>query len=446
MKINPFEIVNVVLVMLLMLLMKRERNVETLLIVLFAYGSLHFAFSAMLLISNDSYNLLNAIHYEGSGLLARLSTLVLLGSVFYLLYLKVRKVVSGERKILKIFSLLMGIILIGLIFSFKFGNWLQLKNVVSIEIMLALLFVGFIGVRNGSTLNMKSLHAWIVVGLIILSVANMIAVYEVFSHRSWAGTLESSGAMVYRASSILFNPNLYAFWASLVYIGCAYGMHAYQKHQKLMLYGMIMAAMALYFSGSRSACYLLVGLLFISTLLMKERLRWVPFIVLLLTMLAIYIGSSWFVQLFVDDHEGWHEIALLGTRFAAAPLHLINYLLMLAGITDNVPAEIVQSIEGRFLGEGPDSGWLTLYQDVGWIGLAAVICAVCTLVVWGVRVYMAHPSASSVYALAILFYCIFMGFVMKFQIFPVWLFVGLVLIPCLVFWRQNTLPNFSLRD
>ena len=441
MKINAIELINVLIVMWFIFVMKRQRDVTTLLLILFAYGSLHFAFAAIFLASNDSYNLLNAIHYEGSGVLARLSTMTLLVIVFVLLGQNARRELKNEKKILWHFSLVMAVVLIGYFLSFRLGDGLQFKNVVSIQVMLALLFMGFVGLRDAVALNSKSYYAWIVIGLIIFGFTNIIAIYEVFSHRSWAGTLESSGAMVYRASSILFNPNLYAFWACLVYLGCAYGMHTYTENRKLMLWGMVLASIAIYFSGSRSAGYLLLVVLIIPTLLMKERVRWVPLMVLPLTMLTVYVGAAWLAPALTSRSEGWHEIALLGERFAAAPIYLIKYILRLTG----VPIEIVLSIEGRFVGEGRDSGWLVLYQDVGWLGLFSVILASCMLVVWGVRAYIAHPSPSSVYALAILFYCLLTGFVMRFQIFPVWLFISIVLIPCLVFWRQLSLPVLHIR-
>ena len=114
-------------------------------------------------------------------------------------------------------------------------------------------------------------------------------------------------------------------------------------------------------------------------------------------------------------------------------------------ITGGIPVQVVESIEGRFVSGGADSGWLVLYQDVGWFGLGAVILAVCMLVAWGVRICISHPSPSSVYALAVLCYCLVIGFVMRFQIFPIWLFISLVLIVCLALWRQFEISALRIR-
>ena len=225
-----------------------------------------------------------------------------------------------------------------------------------------------------------------------------------------------------------------------------------------MLWSMVLASIAIYFSGSRSSGYLLLGILFIPTLLIKKQFHWLPLIILPLTMLTIYAGAAWLVPPFVSSSVGWLKVALLGERFAETPVQLVNYALMKSdflrsftngitgGITGGITVQIVESIEGRFVGEGRDAGWLILYQDVGWFGLGAVILAVCMLVARGVRICISHPSPSSVYALAVLCYCLVIGFVMRFQIFPIWLFISLVLIVCLALWRQFEISALRIRS
>ena len=441
MKIHAVEIVNLLIVVGLLAIMKQRRDVATLLIILFFYGMLHFAFAALALTSSESANLLVVMHQEGGGTLAKISTLVLLGSIFFVLfghahngYLTIKR---NEKKIIIGTLFGMAALLCGYFFNIRQSDGLQLKNVASIESMFAFLLVGFIGLVGSNPLNTESIYKWFLGGLFILFVADGIAFYEIFWHHSWAGTLESSGAMVYRASSILFNPNLFAFWASFVYLGCAYGMHAYNGNQKIMLMGMILASIAIYLSGARSAGYLLLGVLFISVLLLRKRINWWSLIIFPLTMLTIYFGIKWFVMPVFQNDKGWHEIVLLGDRFAASPLYLINYALFKFGYLANVPVEISLSIEGRFVGDGRDSGWLVLYQDVGLVGTIAMLW-MCTMSFWwAVRSYIATHSMSSVYALMILCYCVMTGLVMRMQIFPVWLFISVFLAPCLVLWSRD---------
>lgn len=451
MKFNAIEIINVLIVILLLNVILRRRDVATLLLALFAYGTLHFSFAAIALATHESASLLVELHTEGSGALAELSTLSLLGIVLAMLSMFaydtwLRNRTSGRKVVLHIL-LAMGVVFCGYLLNLRQGDWLQLKNVISIEVMLSLLMVGFLGATSIDRLNAAKIHAWMVGGLLILCVTDCIAIYEVFAQQSWAGTLESSGAMVYRASSILFNPNLFAFWASLVYLACAYGMHEWKECRGIMLWGMFLAAVAIYFSGSRSVGFLLLGALFFSSVLLKGRANWLPLMILPLTMLAIYAVAAWVVAPLFPGKGGWNEIAMLGERFAVAPLYLVNYVLKLVGATDivpftDVPHEVAVSIEGRFEGETCDAGWMVLYHDVGWMGTAAMLWICLISLLWGVRTYLAERSAGSVYALATLCCCLMTGFVMRFQIFPVWLFMGVVLIPCLVFWARsvNSIP------
>jgi len=85
MEVNMFEIVNVLIIIFLLLIVARSCDATTLLLVLFTYGTLHFSFSAISLISNDSANILILEHVNGSQILAKLSALLLLGLVFFLL-------------------------------------------------------------------------------------------------------------------------------------------------------------------------------------------------------------------------------------------------------------------------------------------------------------------------------------------------------------------------
>lgn len=482
MQINTFEFINIIIALFFIALIRRQRDTITLLIILFFYGSLHFSFGSVALATKDSASLLIALHNEGGGILAKFSTLLLLGVVLILLGRQAHNSCSDKLKDSVLFSpislrriaswilgrvvwvvkqwdihaskveahllLVMATVFCGYFLKIRIGDWLQLKNVISIEIMLVLVMAGYLALTGVRTYNAKLTYLWVMSGLLILFISDCIAFYEVLTHQSWAGTLESSGGMVYRASSILFNPNLFGFWASLVYLGCAYGTHAYKRLWKMMVLGMVLAAIGIYLSGSRSACYLLLGVLLIPPLLIRERLNWLPLIALPLIMLAIY-GVAWLVTPFNSSSVAG-EIALLGERFAATPLNMINYVLSQTEAPTSVPArvsvEVVQSIEGRFTGGLIDAGWLVLYQDVGKLGMGAVVWSCSMLIVWGIRVCISRQSSTSVYAFAALCYCLLIGFSMRFQIFPVWLFFSIVIVACLALWRQLPLPAVRLRS
>ena len=237
MKINVFELTNVLLVIFLFFILTRKRDVATLLMVLFVYGTLHFAFAAIALTTNGSASLFTALHNEGGGVLAKLSNLSLLGVVFVLLSVHAYHAFwlsqRSDNKIVLYVIVVMGALLCGYVPNIRQGDWLQLKNVISLEAMLTFVLIGFLATNGVQTTNVAKFYPWLLGGLLILGVADCIAIYEVLTHKTWAGTHDRSGAMVYRASSILFNPNLFGFWAGLVYLGCAYGMHTYKVHRKM---------------------------------------------------------------------------------------------------------------------------------------------------------------------------------------------------------------------
>lgn len=445
MSFNVIEITNVLIVIVLFYVIYRRRDAGSLLWVLFYYCTLHFSFAIFPLFSSEHTLLLGNLHLKGGGWLAEMSALSLLICVFYLLsrhaYATYSQSLVSEKRVVHL--ILAGMIAVfgGYIINLRPGDLLQLKNTVSIEAMLFLLMVGFLGLRGRQVPGKMDAYFWIVPGLGILSLMVCVSVFEVVSHRSWAGTLETSGAMVYRASATLFNPNLLGIWASLVYLGCAFHMFESKKDQKLMMLGMMLASCAIYVTGSRSAILLLILLLIaafmITIMVTREKLRWVPLMILPMTVISIYASVHWLIIPFVADTVGWHEIELLALRFAATPKYLVYYGLMMLGYEVQVPVEIAISMEGRFIGAGTgagDGGWIALYNDIGWLGMIAIV-GLCLLALFrGFISCFSKHYVANVYALAVLCYCLLIGFGMRFQIFPVWVLISIMLTPCLIRW------------
>ena len=149
-------------------------------------------------------------------------------------------------------------------------------------------------------------------------------------------------------------------------------------------------------------------------------------------MLFLYFSVKFLIKYAIESDNGFDEFILLGERFFFAVQYLVSYIKM----DSNLPIEIKTSIEGRYNGDGCDSGWMVLYQDAG-LGGAISIIYLCFIFFWlAWRSYIATHSIASVYALMILCFCILTGLVMRIQIFPVWLFIGVFLIPCLIYWSK----------
>ena len=457
MKVNDFEVINPIIDIILFLILMRKRDPMTLMLVLFTYGTMHFSFATIALISNDSAKLLVTMHQEGGGILAKLSAILCVVGVYILLgkyaflRLKSNKLSLNAKKILFFTIFLMGALICGYFLNIRQGDSLQLKNVFSIEALLTLLLFGFLSLEENKLLTHFgfNINKWFLGGVFILFLADCLSFYEVFWRHAWAWTHESSGQNVYRASFTLFNPNLLAFWASLIYIGCAYAMHTQMKYRKIMMLSMILASVTIFFSGSRSVGLLLLGMLVILPLLLRKRFYWFPLMIFFSVILTIYTTSALLFKIFMRGNDGWSSIFFLGQRLITTPLDLYNYAIWmianklhhlpfeLSFEVKGLPSELKESINGRLSGAVPDSGWLVLYRDVGWIGTIPMLIACLMIFFWAARIYAANRSIESVYALIIFLFCILIGFVMRIQIFAVWLFISIFLVPCLVLWSKT---------
>jgi hypothetical protein len=229
-------------------------------------------------------------------------------------------------------------------------------------------------------------------------------------------------------------------WCAILVIGFAYLFHQGNAPVWISLLGMSLSFAGIYLSGSRSAGFLVLFLLIGIALLMRTRhlvIRWAPIALMLLIFCIIGFGAEWASQSFPGQQKSWHAIALLGYRFVSYPWQLISYGLNQFALPSGlvVPEHISISIEGRFTGELRDSGWLVLYDDTGWIGAISVAVLWCVFCYWGIRAYLREPGLISIYALAFLLFSIGVGVVMRFQTFPLAIFIAIILAPCIRYWR-----------
>jgi len=221
-----------------------------------------------------------------------------------------------------------------------------------------------------------------------------------------------------------------------------------------MLGGMFLASIAMYLSGSRSAGFVLLAVLIIPTLLIKGRSRWLPLLVAPSSVLSFYVFVAFIVKPILPNNAGIQGLLALSERFTYAPLQILHYISSFdifrgfpglgsfnnyfSSLIDKSASDLaVSSIIGRFQGGGVDSGWIALYQDTGLIGLVAMAWLFLTFSWWGLRSYYTTKSISSVYTLSILISCMMIGLVLRIQVFPVWLFVAVMLILSIVFCNPS---------
>lgn len=429
MTINLIELINLLIVFCLFVFIFRTRT-NGWLIACFVYGSLYFTYSAIPLLVGSTFEDINAVHMKGSGLVVKATTILFL-ICFFISMIKRYGLVTINNRLAIFISSLMITIFLGYLHNYRVNDTLQFQNIAAIEILLGISLFGFMEARyKGSKLVLNQSH-YVMINLLLI-VSAIIGFYEVFSHKSWAYTVESSGDYIYRASSIFFNPNLYGFWTGLIYLGFSYYLKFTQRAVdfKNIISGMILASIGMYLSGSRSFMLILIGLLFLSALLSTNKnksYRWTPLLVILFTFLTVYLFAKINI---LYGATSWKSLALLGERLFNTPFNLANYLVSKFVHIDMftpVSSQVELSIQGRLLGAMSDSGFITLTYDAGLLGLIAMLSLYVILLLDGVHRYVYHPGELNIYLIAILLFIIFSGMVMRFQIFPVCILDGVVL-------------------
>lgn len=439
--INIIELLNIIILMFMVFLILRIKNTVELFAILFLYGTLHFSFGVLPLASQDATEPLRKLHIDGGGLIANATAIILFLATLFMLCRKNIKSYTNPLADIKStptqISLIMLMVALGYLCNYRSGDWMQLKNVIFMEAMLGFLLVGFIAIVSVRRTAFVNIYFWALGGILLLIIVNTIACYEVASHKSWANTQEHSGIIVYRASGTLFNPNLLAFWASLAYLLCAFISVKINKHKKLMFTGMVLASVTIYLSGSRTVAFLLLLSLTFPIIPYKNKLDYRGLLTFPITISLIYAVSAYLSKY----HNFAFELKKLGHRFAVAPVYLLNYILDKLGFSyleeTGVPMEVSTSIEGRFNGGLIDSGWLVLHDDIGLIGLIPIILYCVLLTRKGFNVCKSSTEISHIYIFSIFLISILIGTVMRFQIYPVWLFIGITTIAYLVFLEKR---------
>jgi hypothetical protein len=455
MQINFTELLNVIIALALFGLALRDK-INGYLIALFAYGSLYFSHTAFLLVSGAPLTDISNMHAtgQGAGILAKVSTMIFLTAIISQPINHIYKNKLHNVNLIYIFSVALLFISLGYYFNIRSGDWLQVQNVISIQVMLLLILLGY--TASGKNSFERLTERKIIAGRIVfLAVAVAVAAYELFSDRAWSGTLYASGLRANRASSIFYNPNLYAFWAALIYLIFSFFYHNTVKHRFWIYTGMLLSAVSICLSGGRSSALILFLILVGLGLAVKGRhieYRWAPLVVLIIFFVFLYLLSLTALKIGFSGQIGWQSLILLVERIAVAPFEVMKYIFYKLSLelgpfsisngvysvsSEDVSPQIAESIEGRLTSTNSDSSYITLFKDAGWLGLGTLIASWIVLITLSVRKILININVFSIYSFCVLIYFILSGFSMRFQVFPVWLFVGVGLVPCLIYWRKS---------
>ena len=402
---------------------------------LFAYCSLHFTFAAMPMLTGESIENIVNLHIKGGGVLSKAAASSVIVAFLVVIYTKSSVLTKGVGLALAVSLLLL---MVGYLLNLRVGDWMQLKNVAATG-LVAVMLASMALVQLEFKQPVKERYIAFLIALLVTML--VVAFFEIYTLRTWATFVDSKGVMVRRSSALLFNPNLYGLWSAIV--ATFFSFLYLRQSGPWALFAMVLAFAGIFFSGSRSAAFLLFFVLVGVALFTEKKsgwIKWMPAALMLAVFFGIALGSN-LLSFFSGNHsrEGWDAIAVVGERFAIYPIQLAAYLWnhLDWGRKINIPTEIAVSIEGRFIGELKDSGWLVLHDDAGWMGVIAAVCVGFMLGWLGVRTYLLQRDLPSIYALAVLVLVVGLGFVSRFQVFPTGVLMAITLAPCVAYWRSQ---------
>lgn len=444
MRIYEYEVLSLLMAITLAFFVSQKKNSITVLWALFIYGATHFIFGLGPFISSDSISS-DSLHLIGGGLIANISVCLFLGYCFNFLFVKKVKLILNKKIYSTIFLIMSGPI-VGYVLNYREGDWAQFKNLISMEALTLFLIAGVRALISNP--KMRDAGKIYIFTLIFLIATSFVSIYEVASAKSWASTVQSSGVTVFRASATAFNPNVLGFCASIVFWGASYGWSKYPHLRwKKILPLLFFSGVIIYLSGSRSAWLTLLISLFIPIFLLRSYASCISIIILLgilslghlLPLGIVLIENNTLVPYF-------QRVSLLAIRFVEGIPNFFSYVMVKAQIlyyamngvifsAHKLPPEIMVSLDGRFTIDG-DSGWGTIYRDMGLLGILSVVWGSFLLIKMGINSYIKRPGLEGAYSLAGLLICILTGFFMKFQIYPIWIFIAVTLTINLYYWNQ----------
>lgn len=437
--------VNIAFAILLLLWMYFKREPLVILAVLFVYGSIHFAYTSIpFFYSLDSSSVINEFHITGSVFSAKLSGIAIFAISLITLFLLRNKDVKVNA------ILVFGVINIVFFLKLSLGfflsdDYLSMANLIALCCFIGLILIAGQSVKINHYKLYENLYSFLVIIICIQTVAFAVAIYELYTLKAWATFVNSNGDIVYRASSIFFNPNIYGIWSVLVALLFSYFFHIERYSKIITSIVIIQASIAIFLAGSRSTLLLLLLALFLIPLLTVDKnfkRRSLPFLLVFFSTFGVSAIFKFLQNNFTYSYVGMDMIFILADRIIMTPVYLISYILGYS-----LPGEVLISIEGRTNGSLTDSGgsltdsgWLTLLNDTGVLGFVLFLCFMSLLLYKSLRTYFIKLDITSAYGVVVILIFLLVGGVMRFQVFPVWWIFSVPIAVFLSYW-QNAISN-----
>jgi hypothetical protein len=77
-----------------------------------------------------------------------------------------------------------------------------------------------------------------------------------------------------------------------------------------------------------------------------------------------------------------------------------------------------------------------VYDDSGLLGLLGFLGFFAMLFIVSCKAHLIRKSVETAYAITVLSFCVAIGVFMRYQVFPIWLFIVILLSPCIALWNR----------
>jgi hypothetical protein len=466
---------------------------------MFSYLSLHGGYAVFAAATGDGINTLNALHYESSDLGVKLVGASFLACCSILLCLRMENPVGAvgrsisSRPALILFpAFFLACTVYSALYLVEMTSgqfFTAMKESIFAICMWAGAVIFAIAIRQGLGYFDHCRKEWLI-ALGVLGVAMLsTGFYEVITGVVWAGTYYSTG-FSYRTSGTLFNPNVLGFWCALVAALISLLFHL-QWISRRATFGCMMAVICLLvLSSSRSGLMLsIVNLAVVSSILFLSRRSvqhnmfdqaW-PFGAFLLA----FVVTALLIETSPATHPALNTLEANLQRFLQLPGDIFWILMMkvvfpvmqkiepfLASLFEWLPKnafserllaslpmvlgdisksietaanthesrKIMESISGRVSTQyTSDNSFVSIYAIGGPAALAFWLGQWGLLFWIGIKKSLRSPGVLSAHALGALALCFASGFFLRTpQLFPIWIFLAMVLGACLCWWSTDS--------
>lgn len=443
--------INLFLLAALTAVVARKREIVYFLTAIVVYLTFHHAYGVVPIFMSETSSQGESVAKtlrQGHGMLPQLIGMVFLISMMsfavYRSY-KAKVKLSVLKPIFLLFSLaFLWMVMFGVVLGADFfiqgvvPSLQALKDFVSTSFMLVFSFVLAIYFYSERNIELERLPWNFLFSLIILVL--LIGIFEILTSQAWAGAGLSVSVRSYRASSVLFNPNVLGIWGALLVVFAAY-LNITGRGERWVSYVLtVSGATSIFLGASRSSLALCLLMLLLLPLFLKRAgiffSKGIRPLVFFTGIFCIITFSASFSAVLV----GQNNVSVLSGRF----LSLGQVLSNVVNPHEHTKASpymsgAIRGIDGRLGGETADNGYLAIKEGGGWFPMIVWIGFFLAAMMKGMRLFWYYPNVSGAFAMISMIGVAALGMIMRaYQVFPVWGFVSLMLSVYFVWFISNS--------